>query len=149
MSLRDIYNPNVITVLESTPVLEAASRMRENHVGDLVVVARKAGRTVPVGIVTDRDLAVGVLAKKAPAEHLTAGDIMSLQLVTISESEGVFDAVRKMKRSGVRRLPVVNAKGGLVGILTADDLLDLLGQELAALAALVRGQRKREKKIRK
>jgi len=149
MSLRDLCNRNVITVLESTPVLEAAGRMRANHVGDLVVVARKAGRTVPVGIVTDRDLAVGVLAKKVSPEHLTAGDIMSLDLVTISEEAGVFDAVRAMKRSGVRRLPVVDPRGGLVGILTADDLLDLLGQELAALAALVRGQRKREKNLRK
>jgi CBS domain-containing protein len=86
--------------------------------------------------VTDRDIVIGVVAMNLDPASLTAGDIMIEDLATLPEDCDVYDAIRKMRLHGVRRMPVVNTQGVLTGIVSLDDLLPLVAQELADLARL-------------
>jgi CBS domain-containing protein len=144
MPINEICNREVIFVQRNDTTVEAAKLMRQHHVGDVVVVEDRNGMRVPVGIVTDRDLVVEVMAPELDQVVITVGDIMVPDLVTVKENTGVFEAIQYMRAKGVRRLPVVNEGGGLVGILTLDDLLELLAEELLALAKLVTHEQKKE-----
>jgi len=139
----------VLVIEVDATVREAASVMRERHVGDLVVVAERHGRVRPIGIVTDRDIAVGVVS--LPAETLDAlsvGDLVVGDLVTVPERASVSQCVERMRAAAVRRLPVVDADGALVGILTLDDLVRVLARDMGALADLVSAQPRREAELR-
>lgn len=148
MAIGEICNRAVVFAQRETTVLEASRLMRQHHVGDLVVVDESAGKRVPVGIVTDRDVVLEIVCMELDASVLTAGDIMGLELATVRESEGVFETMRYMRAKGVRRIPVVDAHGGLVGIVTLDDLLEILAEEMNELAKLVATERKRESQTR-
>ena len=118
--------------------------MRQHHVGDVVIVEERGGINVPVGLVTDRDLVVEIMAPAIDQAVITVGDIMMSDLVTVRESAGVSETIEYMRVKGVRRVPVVGENGGLVGILALDDLLELLSEELLSLSRLVRHEQKRE-----
>jgi CBS domain-containing protein len=116
--------------------------MRERHVGDLVVVRDEDGGRVPIGVLTDRDLVVGVLAKDV--EHLTTlkvEDVLTTEPICAKETEDVSGVLDRMRRNVIRRVPVVNAKGHLVGMFTLDDFLGLLADEVANIGAIVSRQR--------
>ena len=144
MPVSEICNREVVIVQSDNAVLEAAQLMREHHVGDVVVVEERGGVRVPVGIVTDRDLVVEIMAPELDQKVITVGDIMTPELVTVKKNAGVSETIEYMRAKGVRRVPVVDDSGGLVGILTLDDLLELLAEELLALAKLVRHEQKKE-----
>ena len=148
MAVGEICNRDVVIAEKALSVVDAAQLMRTHHVGDLVVVEEKAGRRHPVGIVTDRDIVVEVVAAGVDPDALTVGDIMGPEVATVRESEGLFEALRYMRDKGVRRMPVVDHEGILVGILTLDDLLSLLAEELTELAKLVSHERQREAVVR-
>jgi len=148
MAVGEICNREVVMTEKSVSVVEAAQLMRTHHVGDLVVVEEKGGRRHPVGIVTDRDIVVEVVAAGVNPDTFKVGDIMGPELATLRESEGLFEALRYMRDKGVRRMPVVDRDGGLVGILTLDDLLSLLAEEMTELAKLVSHERQREAAVR-
>ena len=149
MSIADICNREVITVKPEASISHVAKLMRQYHVGDVVVIDEHKNIPVPIGIVTDRDLVVEVVATELDAEVITASDIMQRKLVVITEEFGVFQAIRTMTSKGVRRLPVVDDHGGLIGILTLDDLLLLLSKELTAISTLVIREQKNESRKRK
>lgn len=144
MPVGEICNREVVIVRPDSTTLEAARLMRQHHVGDVVVVEDRGGVRVPVGIVTDRDLVVEIVAPELNQTAITVGDIMVPDLVTVKENTGVFETIQYMRAKGVRRLPVVGDNGGLVGILALDDLLELLTEELLALARLVKREQKKE-----
>ncbi|MFZ2525308.1 MAG: CBS domain-containing protein [Candidatus Ferrigenium altingense] len=144
MPISEICNREVIVVQCNDTILEAAKLMRQHHVGDVLVIEDRGGVRTPVGIVTDRDLVVEIMAPELDQRVITVGDIMAPDLVTVKENTGVFEAIQYMRAKGVRRLPVVDDSGGLVGILTLDDLLELLAEELLALAKLVKHEQKKE-----
>lgn len=144
MPVSEICNRDVIVVQRNDTVLEAARLMRQHHVGDVVVIEDRGGVRVPVGVVTDRDLVVEIMAPELDQMVITVGDIMTPDIATVKENTGVFEAVQYMRAKGVRRLPVVNHNAGLIGIITLDDLLELLAEELLALAKLVRHEQKKE-----
>lgn len=144
MAVGEICNREVVIAQSALSVVAAAQLMRTHHVGDLVVVEEQGDRRHPVGIVTDRDIVVEVVAAGVNPEALKVGDIMGPEVATVRESEGLFEALRYMRDKGVRRMPVVDGAGGLVGILTLDDLLSLLAEELTELAKLVSHERQRE-----
>lgn len=148
MAVGEICNREVVVTEKSVSVVEAAQLMRTYHVGDLVVVEEKGGRRHPIGIVTDRDIVVEVVAAGVNPDTLKVGDIMGPELATLRESEGLFEALRYMRDKGVRRMPVVDRDGGLVGILTLDDLLSLLAEEMTELAKLVSHERQHEAAVR-
>jgi CBS domain-containing protein len=118
--------------------------MRDDGVGALVVVAIRDGCLVPVGMLTDRDIVVGALAwQPALIGSLTVADTMSGDVVTVHDHEPVDTALYRMRERSIRRLPVVDAAGTLVGILTLDDVLAHTdGRHSALVARVVRAQRR-------
>ena len=148
MNVGEICNREVVFCYRGTPLAEAARLMREHHVGSLVVVVDRLSERVPVGIVTDRDLTVAVLAKGLDPRALTVGDGMSGELATAREQDGLADALRIMRGRGVRRLPVLTHSGALAGILTIDDLLELVAEELDDFVGIVGRERVRETRMR-
>lgn len=144
MPVSEICNREVVVVHPDDTIFETALLMRKHHVGDVLVVEDRGNVRVPIGIITDRDLAVEIMALQLDPEAVAAGDIMTPDPVTVKENTGIFEAIEYMRSKGVRRLPVVDDKGGLIGILTLDDLLEILAEELAALAKLVRYEQKKE-----
>jgi CBS domain-containing protein len=137
--LGKICTKPVVTASTQMTVDEAARAMRSRNVGALVVV--NAGR--PVGMLTDRDIAVEVVARGMDPDSTRVGDVMRKKPMTIREDLGIFDAAKAFARTGVRRLPVVSKSGLLVGVIAVDDLIMLLGNELGHLAgALSAGLRR-------
>ncbi len=148
MPIGEFCNREVVFATRKTKVIEAAQLMRRYHVGDLVVVDEVDGKRVPVGIVTDRDIVIEIVAKIFPVEECLVENIMCSQLVSVAENEGVIATIRLMRTHGIRRLPVVGGDGGLVGIVSVDDLLDLLAEELAELAKIAPREQSREVRSR-
>ncbi len=148
MPIGEICNREVVIMRRNDSVKEAAKIMRQQHVGDVLVVDERDSMKVPVGIVTDRDLVVEIMASDVQRPTISVGDIMSPELATIRESAGVFEAIQYMRSKGVRRLPVVSDSGALVGILALDDLLELIAEELLELSKLVRYEQKKEAGVR-
>jgi CBS domain-containing protein len=139
MDLRDLCQTAVATASPDDNVLEATWAMRENHVGDLVVVEeREDGRQLPLGIVTDRDIVIDLIAEGATdlkAERV--GEVMSERLITANVHDTSEDVLEKMQAHGVRRIPIVRDDGSLFGIVTLDDMLSYLTNQMAALASVV------------
>lgn len=148
MPIGELCIRQVVVASQNTSVLDAAKLMRQFHVGDVVVTNEMKGRREPVGIVTDRDIVLEVLAQQLDAASLSVGDIMSSDLVTVRENEGIFQTIELMRAKGARRAPVVNGQGALVGIVSVDDLVELLAEELNELAKLVSREQKREAETR-
>lgn len=141
--LKDFAIAAVVVAEPETTALTAAKLMRKHHVGALVVVdGLESSR--PVGIVTDRDLVLALMAEGLDPEVFTVGDIMSQELVVASPEMDAMDAVQLMRINRLRRIVIVDDAGRLVGIVTMEDLLELLTRELAALAVGVIGSRDRE-----
>lgn len=148
MAIGDICKRAVIVVEAEHSVRVAAALMRDQHVGTLVVV-RNNGTCRPIGIVTDRDIVIGVVAVGLDPEVLTVGDIMGQRFFTAPEDQGVLETVRQMRREGIRRLPIVDRDGALIGIVTLDELLGLLAGELGELAGLLAREQAIEEKTRR
>ena len=148
MPVGEICNRNVVIVKREDTILEAARLMRQHHVGDVVIVDEQEGRRIPVGVVTDRDVVVEIMATELDPVVITVSDIMEQELVCVKESTGIFEAVQYMRSKTVRRLPIVDENGALIGILTLDDLLELLAEELLAISKLTSYQRQKETRRR-
>ena len=148
MTIREICNRQVVIADRGLSVAETAKLMRRYHVGDVVVVEEIEGRRRPVGIITDRDIAVEVVAAGLSPETLTAGDILGQEVAVVGEHEGVFETIRYMRDKGVRRMPVVDGEGWLLGIVTLDDLIELLAEEMGELTRLISVGRQREAETR-
>jgi predicted transcriptional regulator len=149
MTVGDICTHNVVMAPQGETIIDAAKRMRASHVGDLVVVNTRSGRHVPVGIVTDRDIVISVVA--GDPEHifsLLVSDVMSTDLVTAREQDTIEAGLQRMQSHGVRRLPIVNEAGTLVGILTLDDVLRYLTAQHSELVALVAQEQQHERQYR-
>jgi CBS domain-containing protein len=144
MTAGEVCNRQVVFTRPETPIVDAVSLMKTHHVGDVVVVREPDGERVPIGILTDRDVALAV-ERLLRAPQMRVADVMSAGLVTSPEGENLYDALKKMQSHGIRRLPVVNDRGGLEGILTFDDVIELLSEELTDLAKLVAKEQKRER----
>ncbi|HSD96103.1 MAG TPA: CBS domain-containing protein [Sulfuricaulis sp.] len=149
MTIGKVCNREVVFIHAQASIPEAARLMREYHVGDLVVTREKTGKRVPVGIVTDRDIVLEVIAEGVGMDDVNVGDIMSDNLVTARESDGFLETIKVMRAKGIRRLPVVNDDNELVGILSVDDLIDLLSEQIVDLARLIAREQGREKAGRK
>lgn len=137
MNLMTLMNKRVVVVPPGTPVETAARLMRDEHVGALVVLSSDAVHARPIGVLTDRDLVIEVLAQGASPVLLTVGDITLPRLVTAGSDESLFQAMERMSREGVRRLVVVDERGGLLGLVSMDDILVALSQSLALMALTI------------
>ncbi len=150
MPIGEVCTREVVIVEKIASIQDAAHLMRQYHVGDLVVVAPdEEERRIPVGILTDRDIIVELIAEGVDPGKVVVGDVMSTDLLLVREHEGIWETLQYMRTKGVRRAPVVDAGGALVGIISADDMLELLADELNALASIIRREQIKENKARR
>ncbi|MFO7302386.1 MAG: CBS domain-containing protein [Acidobacteriota bacterium] len=149
MKVGDVCRRAVVTAMPGETIAEAARRMRDHHVGTVVVVDPDRGER-PIGILTDRDIVVSAVAQSPDKlEVLEVGDVMTPDVVTIHPFESVRSALELMHRHGVRRLPVVDGDGRLEGLLSLDDILETKAAELDELVGLVAGEQRREREVRR
>lgn len=134
--IRSIVREQVVSASPDTPVTEIAQLMEEEDVGSVVILEDER----PRGIVTDRDLALEVLVHERDPSSLTAADVMSEEVVTVDVDSGIFDVIRTMQESSVRRIPAVDSDGRVAGIVTFDDFVILLGRELEQLGNVVEAE---------
>ncbi len=149
MTVGAFCNRAVVVAGERASAAELARLMRREHVGDVVIVDDHTGLRRPVGIVTDRDLVLLVLAEGRDAATVSAAELMSVDLLVAREGDGLWETLQRMKAKGVRRVPVVDESGVLVGILAADDVLELLAEELGDLVKVFRREFSRERERRR
>jgi len=149
MSIAEICNREVVCATRNTTVLEAASLMRQRHVGDIVIVDEDGDRRWAIGIVTDRDIVVEVVAAGLDPRLVKLSDLMLEPLTIVEQHVSLAQTIRTMQQKGVRRMPVVDAQGALLGIVTLDDLLAHLAPPLADLGTLVGQTRQKEMRKRK
>jgi CBS domain-containing protein len=124
---------NVVSVKPDATVQFVAELMKEKNIGCVVVTENHK----PVGIVTDRDIALRGVSLCSDPEEALIERIMSTDILTIRKDAGIFDAIQEMKSAGVRRMPIVDSAGRLVGLLTVDDLIRLLAREMADIARII------------
>ena len=148
MNAGELCSRDVVIAYRTTGLIEAARLMREHHVGSLVVVDDRLPGRVPIGMLTDRDIVVAVIARELDARRLTVGEVMSAGVLVVREQDGVDDALRVMREKGVRRLPVVGRDGALAGILAIDDILELVAEEMDGFARTLRSGERREARVR-
>jgi CBS domain-containing protein len=148
MQIGEIATVQTVCCKRNETVQGAALLMRKNHVGDLVVVDQLDGEQIPVGILTDRDIVVSVIALGLDPCGLLAGDIMNDELMTVGERDDVYATIEQMRFRGIRRVPVVNVAGGLTGIVSADDLLEFLAVEMGELSRISSHQQGHERHVK-
>jgi len=141
-------NRDVAIIGKTDSVIMAARLMREHHVGDVLVVDSHNGEPVPVGILTDRDIVIGILAEEVDIGVAIMADVMSCKLITAQESDDLMATIKRMRVNGIRRLPIVNQRGGLVGVLSVDDILDIIAEQLMDIDRLITREQRKERELR-
>jgi CBS domain-containing protein len=149
MYLKDLCILDVAYCTRAQSITDAARVMRERHTGDLLVVDAADGEPRPIGVITDRDIVLEVLALGRDPHKTTVGEIMATRLIVASGEEDVATAIERMRAHGVRRLPIVDAREYLLGIITLDDLLHWLAQQTNALSGIVQKGQTREQRSKR
>ncbi len=139
-----VGSKELICVSPDSDLSEAARLMRENRVGDVLVVDSKNGKQIPIGILTDRDLAIESIAQGVSFDQIRVVDIMTSGLTVAKAGTGVFEMIRLMHENGVTRLPIVDQEGSVVGIVTARKLLQCLAQGVTDLCHVSDQQQAKE-----
>ncbi|MBS0374779.1 MAG: CBS domain-containing protein [Proteobacteria bacterium] len=147
MSLIDICSRAPITIAADASLAEAAQWMRERHVGFLVVTADGTpGR--PLGVLTDRDIVLEVVSEGVDPTSVTAADAMTADPLTVGIESTPEQVLAQMRAFGVRRAPVTDASGAVVGVVALDDLIDWIASALGSVAAVVRQEQHLERQLR-
>lgn len=141
MSVGDICTRDVVTVSRTDTVVQAARLMRAKGVGTVVVVEGAEDRRVPVGILTDRDIVVGVVARSPEhLDQLLIEDVVFQELLTIEEDASLWKALQRMRDRGIRRMPVIDDAGLLVGVVSMDDFVVYVAEQLGGLSKVIARQ---------
>lgn len=144
MNAGNVCKRGVVTVKPSDDLIAAAHAMREKHVGYLVV----AEHVRVVGVLTDRDIVVAVLAQEVDARALKVGDVMTREPLLIEEEQSIEAVLCHMREAGVRRVPVVDRSGALSGVLSIDDVLERIAENLLNIAGSIRNEQRMERAVR-
>jgi CBS domain-containing protein len=145
MQAAELCNRQVVTATRDMSIPDAARLMRDQHVGSLVVTDTSDGKPMPVGILTDRDIVIEVISRDISLDQVTVGDIMTYALLKVTEDENIFEVAQRMRARGVRRVPVISRLGELIGIIAADDILELLSEELSLLSRITMREAEQER----
>jgi predicted transcriptional regulator len=148
MRVGDVCTRSVVHCSRNASALEVAKMMRDDNIGNVVVVDDRDGQKVPIGVVTDRDIVVQLVAKEIDLGDIMVTDLMARELFVALEEEDIHDAIQRMRYRGARRLPVVDREGALVGVVALDDLLEYITDELAGIARVSSRGRHAERKRR-
>ncbi len=146
--VRDVAVHTPVTALSSETITDCARRMHAEHVGCLVVVENTDGTPFPVGMLSDRDIAIEVVAFGLDPKALTAGDVMSEKPAVVEEDDDLLDVLARMRDRGARRLPVTRPDGALVGVIALDNLLEALAEQLDGMVGVLKAQQTRELRTR-
>ena len=148
MILEKIAVKNVVTIPENATMLEAAKAMRDDHVGSVIVVDQSSSRKIPIGIITDRDIVVSTSAFGIPPSSIQVKDVMSATLVTAKKSDSLNHIMNLMKEHGVKRIPITDTDGSLMGIISTHELMKVLSDELGEVVRVTERQREVENERR-
>ncbi len=148
MKIGEICSRNVITATDEASILDVVKKMRKHHIGDVIITKRTDGSEKPIGIITDRDIVIELLAEEVSLDTVDVGDVMSMTLVTAPHDADLFETLRFMGIKGVRRIPVLDDDGGLYGVLSVDDIMRVLTKELTFMAEISSRQIERERSSR-
>jgi CBS domain-containing protein len=140
MNIGEVATREVYIVRPDEPLLQAVHEMRKRNVGCVIVVEQRGEQVVPIGIVTDRDIVRVLPEHPSGIGDVRVGDIMSGDPLALGEDDSIVEAMERLRQQGVRRAPVVAANGDLVGIVSTDDLLGIIAEQLGSLARLVERQ---------
>lgn len=144
----DVCNRIVTIASRGMTLVEAAQLMRDHHVGCVVVVDEAAAGRLAVGILTDRDIVTAVVAQEIDPATLLVEDVMTADVVTALEQDSVMDLLGLMRRKGLRRIPVTTPDRVLLGLITLDDLLGILAEQLRAMVLAIEAEQLRERRAR-
>jgi CBS domain-containing protein len=147
MNIERLCKRDVTLAYEDERIHEVAKRMRERHVGSVIVVSREGGRA-PAGVLTDRDIVVEVLAAGLDYRTVTVGEVMTRDPAIVREGDDVVDALRVMRSHGVRRLPVVSRTGSLAGVVAIDDLLQFFAGQVDDVVRAIGREQSQEAQVR-
>src|SRR5690606_2221720 len=149
MQIGQICNPVVVVARKEMSVADAARLMCEENVGSLVVVEDGVEGRKVTGILTDRDIVLSVVARDLDARTVKVSEVMEANPVSVTTTHSVADALHRMRQHGVRRIPVLSPNGVLEGIVTVDDVLAIIAEELNDLVSTINRQQEREGAARK
>lgn len=146
MNIRSLCKTNIVTITKNSTLKDVAILMAKSHVGCVVVTETFNGKRIPAGIITDRDIALTVGFTPMPQE-LAVDQIMQPHPVTIQYDESLMEAILRMREMGVKRLPVVDLEGSLYGIISSDDLLSFMGEEIQNISKITQIQIENEQGV--
>ncbi len=146
--VKDIAVHTPATALAGDTITACAKRMHAEHVGCLIVVEKNDGSQFPIGMLTDRDITIEVVAFGLDPQALTAGDVMSEKPAVVEEDDDLLDVLARMRERGARRLPVTRPDGALVGVIALDNVLEALGEQLDGMIGVLKAQQTRELRTR-
>lgn len=138
----------VIAINAGADAASAAKLMREEHVGYLIVYRDGDELQKPIGVLTDRDLVLAVMAREVDPHAVTAHDVMTRQPLVANETDELSDMLQGMRLAGVRRVPVVDARGALIGIFAIDDAIDLIAGFVCDIAGSIKSEQRQEWRAR-
>jgi predicted transcriptional regulator len=148
MKVSDICKRAVISIDNSMDITAAAELMRQQHVGFLIVYKTGDELRRPIGVLTDRDIVIEVIAKKVDPASLTVDDLMTRQPLVANESEQLGDVLQAMRMAGIRRVPVVDTRGALTGVVAIDDAFDVITGFMCDITGSVKSEQRHERSSR-
>jgi CBS domain-containing protein len=148
MKVGNFCKRDVVVVSAGDSLADAARAMRDRHVGFLIVAETKAGRRIPVGVLTDRDIVVQVVARDVDPRGLCVGDVMTREPAMAAESDDLSVVLQHLRNAGLRRVPIVDEKGALAGVFAIDDAINVVSGLLDDIASAVARQQGIERELR-
>ncbi len=148
MSVGEFCNREVVICQPDDSIQEAAKLMRDQHVGDVVVAQESENGLIPIGMLTDRDIVIELLAEEVDIDSVSVADVMSTELITVKEDNELLATIELMRDKGIRRIPVVDRQGELAGIIAVDDLIELFAEQLTDLVKLFSRELSHEQRTR-
>lgn len=148
MKINEYCRRSVVSIAGNADIAAAAQLMREQHVGFLVVYKLGDDIRRPIGVLTDRDIVLQVVSPSLDPKAITVEDVMTRQPLIASESDELRDVLQAMRMAGIRRVPVVDARGALVGILAIDDALDVVTSLLCDITGSIKSEQRQEWRAR-
>lgn len=138
MPISSLCTKELLFVNKNTPIRVAAALMRERNVGGLAVMDDQEHKN-PVGVITDRDIAMGV-ANEDFSPHVPVAELFTKKVVKVKSNAGIAEVIDKMEADGVRRILVENEQGVLCGLVSSDDIFQLVAREMYGLGRLIEKQ---------
>jgi CBS domain-containing protein len=148
MKIGEYCKRTAVSIASSADAADAAKLMRTEHVGFLVVYRDGDEIRKPVGVLTDRDLVLGVLARDVDPHSVTVDDVMTRQPLVADDTDELGDLLQAMRLAGVRRVPVVDVRGALIGIMAIDDAIDVITGLMCDLAGSLKSEQRQERRAR-